>query len=80
MGPDGGKGGPAVTLLSTILRELLGLFIDDEFLAAAAFAVVALASLLALLFKAPPPIVGTTLLVGSIGVLMLSVIRGVRKA
>ena len=75
-----GQGGPAVTILSTILRELLGLFIDDEFLAAATFAVIALATVLALLFEAPQLIVGATLVVGCIAVLMLSVIRGARKA
>ena len=69
-----------MTILATILRELLGLFIDDEFLAAAIFAVIALATALALLFEAPQLIVGTTLVVGCVGVLMLSVTRGARKA
>ena len=80
MGAERGQGGPAVTILSTIPRELLALFIDDEFLAAATFAVIALATVLALLFEAPQLIVGATLVVGCIAVLMLSVIRGARKA
>ena len=68
-----------MNILSIISRELLGLFIDDEFLAVAVLAVVALAASLILLFEAPPLLVGGMLLAGCIAVLMLSVIRGSEK-
>ena len=79
MGADRRKGGLALNILSIISRELLGLFIDDEFLAVAVLAVVALASSLILLTEAPPLLAGGMLLVGCVGVLMLSVIRGTHK-
>jgi hypothetical protein len=68
-----------LNILSIILRELLGLFIDDEFLAVALLAVVALASSLILLAEAPPLLAGGMLLVGCLGVLTVSVIRGSQK-
>ena len=69
-----------MNILSIISRELLGLFIDDEFLAVAVLVVVALASSLILQTEAPPLLAGGMLLVGCVGVLMLSVIRGTHKA
>lgn len=67
-----------MSTLKMILRELLGLFIDDQFLAIAILAVVALAAALAFLLSAPPLLTGTTLLVGCIAVLAGSVVRGSR--
>ena len=58
-----------------ILRELAGLFIDDQFLAIAILAVVLLCAGLAFAANAPPLITGTTLLIGCISVLARSVLR-----
>ena len=63
-----------MNLLSLILRELLGLFLDDEFLAIAVLALVAVAGIFAWL-AAPPLLVGGVLLLGSILVLTTSVLR-----
>jgi uncharacterized membrane protein YgdD (TMEM256/DUF423 family) len=63
-----------VKLLSLILRELVGLFLDDEFLAVAALAVVAVAAAAAWL-AAPSLLVGSVLLIGSLFVLTVSVLR-----
>ena len=61
--------------LSLILRELVGLFVDDEFLAIAILLVVGLAAACAFLLAAPSIVVGTVLLVGCVGVLVSSVLR-----
>ena len=61
-----------------ILRELIGLFIDDQFLAIAILGVVALAASAAFLASAPPLITGATLLLGCIAVLVGSVFRAKR--
>ena len=61
-----------------ILRELIGLFFDDQFLAIAILVVVALAAALALIVNAPPLVTGITLLFGCIAVLAGSVLRAKR--
>jgi hypothetical protein len=61
-------------LLSLFLRELIGMFLDDEFLAIAVLAVVAVAGIAAWL-AAPPLLIGGVLLLGSILVLTTSVLR-----
>jgi hypothetical protein len=63
-----------VKLLSLILRELIGLFLDDEFLAVAVLAVVAVAGAAAWL-SAPSLLVGSVLLLGSVLVVTASVLR-----
>ena len=67
-------------ILSLILRELLGIFIDDEFLAIAVLAVVGLAAACTFLFAIPPIAVGAVLLIGCIAVLVSSVVKASRKA
>jgi hypothetical protein len=52
-----------MNIASLILRELIGMFVDDEFLALAVLAVVAIAGLLAWLVV-PQLIVGGMLLAG----------------
>ena len=66
-------------MVSLIVRELLGMFVDDEFLAIAVLAVVAAAALL-ILSGMPPLIAGGVLLAGCIAVLVASVIRTSRKS
>ena len=67
-----------MTTLRLILRELFGLFIDDEFLAIAIIAVVSTAAGLAFIVKSPSIYVGSFLLLGCVGVLCHSVWRGGR--
>ena len=67
-----------MTTLRLILRELLGLFIDDEFLAIAIIAVVLTAAGLVLIVKSPSIYIGSFLLLGCVGVLCHSVWRGGR--
>lgn len=64
-----------MNLLSLILRELVGMFVDDEFLAIAVLMVVAVAAALAFWLAAPPLVTGAVLLAGSIAVLVSSVLR-----
>lgn len=64
---------------SLIFRELVGMFVDDEFLAVAILAVVAVAALLAFQFNVPPLLVGGMLLFGCIAVLISSALKASRK-
>ena len=69
-----------MNLFSLIVRELIGMFIDDEFLAMAVLAVVALAATCAFLLAAPQLVVGGILLVGCVFVLVSSVLKASRKS
>lgn len=69
-----------MNLLSLIVREFVGMFIDDEFLAIAVLMVVALAAALAFWLTAPPLVVGGVLLAGSIAVLMSSALKARGKS
>lgn len=64
-----------MSTFNLILRELIGLFIGDQFLAIAILAVVAISVGLAFVANAPPLVTGTTLLIGCIAVLARSVLR-----
>jgi apolipoprotein N-acyltransferase len=66
-------------VISLIVHELIGMFVDDEFLAVAVLAVVALAAGLAFLPSISPLLVGATLLCGCVAILMSSVLRAVHK-
>lgn len=68
-----------MTLFSLIVRELIGMFIDDEFLAIAVLAVVVLAAACAFLLAAPQLVVGGVLLAGCVFVLVSSVVKASRK-
>jgi hypothetical protein len=63
-----------------VIKEFIGLFVDDEFLAAAIFVVVAAAAALALSAAAPPWVVGILLTVALPAVLVAGVVRTVRQA
>ena len=67
-----------MTTLKLILRELLGLFIDDEFLAIAIIAVVLTTGGLAFIVKPSSIYLGSFLLLGCVAVLCHSVWRGAR--
>jgi hypothetical protein len=58
-----------------VLEELIGLFVDDGFLAAAIVVIVAIATALRLWLSAPSMLVGAVLLVGCGGILVASVFR-----
>ncbi len=62
-----------------ILRELVGMFVDDEFLALAVLALVAVAAALSRWLSAPQLLVGGVLLIGSVAVMASSALRGARK-
>lgn len=61
-----------------VLREFVGMFIDDEFLALAILAVVAAAAILAFGLQAPIIWAASSLVGGCVAVLAVSVIRAGR--
>ncbi|MBN8943485.1 MAG: hypothetical protein J0H01_28525 [Rhizobiales bacterium] len=69
-----------MNLLSLIVREFVGMFIDDEFLAIAVLMVVAVAAALAFWLAALPLVVGGVLLAGSVAVLMSSALKASGKS
>ena len=62
-----------------ILRDVAGLFVDDGALALAILAVVAIAAMVAALTPDPPLLAGGILLLGSLGVLLVNVLRAGRR-
>jgi predicted benzoate:H+ symporter BenE len=64
-----------MNLLHASFREIVGLFLDDEFLAAAVLIVVGAAAVLMRLQAVAPLAVGAVLLAGCLGVLLMSVWR-----
>jgi hypothetical protein len=67
-------------MIGAALKELIGLFVDDELLAATILCVVALISALALSGLAPAWLVGLMLAVGLPAALVASVLRSTRRA
>ncbi len=63
-----------------MIKELIGLFIDDEFLAAAILVLVAAAAALVLSSAAPPWLTGVLLTVALPAALVAGVVRTVRRA
>jgi hypothetical protein len=61
-------------------RALLGLFVEDEFLAGAVVCVVAVTALLFLLIGVQPLLAGACLLAGNIIVLVLGAVLTARRA
>jgi hypothetical protein len=68
-----------MSTLKGLLRELVGLFVDDGSLVAAIFAIVAVAAVLATRFQAVTA-VAIVLSVGCLAALIENVIRTARKA
>ena len=66
-------------MLRKIFLEILGLFIDDGFLALAILAVVAAAAFLVFVVDAPKAVAGGVLLIGCLGALTASVGIASRK-
>ncbi|QPC95790.1 hypothetical protein [Mesorhizobium sp. INR15] len=69
-----------MNVVTLILRELVGMFIDDESLAIAVLGVVAVAATLSSWLAVPGPIVGAVLLVGCVVVVMASALKASRKS
>ena len=65
--------------LAAIVSEVIGLFVDDGWLAAAIVAVVALAGVIALLIPNASLAAGLVLLLGCPGVLVANVLAAVRR-
>jgi hypothetical protein len=63
----------------SILRELVGLFIDDGSLALAIMAVIALAGILSILMPNMPLLAGAILLFGCLGLLLANVARAAQS-
>jgi hypothetical protein len=67
-----------MTALQTFGRELLGLFLDDEFLAVAVLIVVGTAALLAKALTGAPLVAGAVLIAGSVTALLFSIWQAAR--
>lgn len=65
--------------LGAVLRELVGLFVDDGSLALAILAVVVFAGVLATLMPEFPLAAGAILLFGCLGVLLANVTRAAQR-
>ena len=68
-----------MSVLIAVLRELIGLFVDDGSLALMILAVVILAGILAALLPDHQLATGATLLLGCLGVLLANVARTARR-
>jgi hypothetical protein len=68
-----------MSAVAALLRELIGLFVDDGSLALAILAVVALAGVSAALTPNVPLLAGVVLLFGCLGVLIANVLRAARR-
>jgi hypothetical protein len=68
-----------MTALAAALRELAGLFVEDDALALAVIAIVVLAGLSATLLPAVPAATGAILLLGCLGVLFANVMTARKR-
>jgi hypothetical protein len=68
-----------VSAVGAVVRELIGLFVEDGALALLIVGLVAIAGILAALLPGQPLVPGAVLLVGSVGTLLLSVGRAGRR-
>jgi hypothetical protein len=68
-----------MSMLKAVVRELLGLFVDDGSLALAILAVVMLAAISIALISDAPLVTGAILLFGCLGVLLANVARAARR-
>lgn len=68
-----------MSLFTTALRELIGLFIDDGWLAAAILGVVAVAAFAASLIPSGTIAAGVVLLCGLLAVLLVNTVAAARR-
>jgi len=67
-----------MSTVSTALRKLLGLFVDDGWLAATTIGVVAFTGAVRFMLPTHPMFAGTILIIGCLGVLARSVLAGLQ--
>jgi hypothetical protein len=65
--------------IGEVLRELIGLFVDDGALALALIGTIAIAALAKFLLPDAPIAAGVVLVAGSLGTLVLNVLRAARR-
>jgi len=68
-----------MNMMANVLRELMGLFVDDGALALAIVAIVVLAALVAALMPGLSLAAGAVLLFGCLGALLLNVVSAGRR-
>jgi hypothetical protein len=68
-----------MNILTNMLRELAGLFVDDGALALAIVAIVALTGIMAMLMPDRPLAAGAVLLFGCLGALFANTVRAGRR-
>ena len=68
-----------MTALTVLLKELIGLFVDDGALALAIAAIVVLAGISAALIPGDPAVTGTILAVGCLAALFVNVMRAGKR-
>jgi uncharacterized membrane protein YdjX (TVP38/TMEM64 family) len=66
-------------MLMDMVRELLGLFVDDGSLALAIVGVIMLAAIFAALMPGTPLVAGAVLLFGCLGVLLFNTMQAARR-
>ena len=69
-----------MNMLTAVMRELFGLFVDDGALALGVGAIVLLAALSTVLIPDRPLATGAILLLGCLGVLLMNVARAARRS
>ena len=69
-----------MNMLTAVVRELFGLFVDDGALALGVCAIVLLAALSTVLIPDRPLATGGLLLLGCLGVLMMNLARAARRS
>jgi hypothetical protein len=68
-----------MTMLTNVLRMLVGLFVDDGSMALAIIVVVVLSGIFATLMPYIPLVSGAVLLIGCLGVLLANVMKAARR-
>jgi hypothetical protein len=68
-----------MNMLRAFIRELIGLFVDDGWLALEILTVVVFAAMTATLISSVPLVAGAILLLGCLGVLLANVVRAGRR-
>jgi hypothetical protein len=69
-----------MNMLTAVVREVFGLFVDDGALAMSVCAVVLLAALSTVLIPNRPLATGAILLLGCLGVLLINVARAAQRS
>ena len=68
-----------MSVVKLMISEVVGLFLDDEFMAVAVLVLISCLALIEFAMHLPALLVGAILLVGCVLVLMASTLRGMRR-